>query len=391
MVGSLSPHIGNLSFLHTINLQNNSFYGGVPLAVGRLFRLRIFGLSNYSFTGEIPSNLSRCSNLQVFSIGYNKLSGIIPKELSSLQKLETLHLCENNLIGTIPDSLGNLSSLQLLNLSDNNLNGRIPNSLGQLKSLQGLGLGSNRLSSTFPPSIYNISSLQILSLPLNQIIGKLPSDVGLALHNLRVNSFVGQLPANMGSMPNLQWLRLEANRLGSSAGTHRAEDSKFLSSIVDSSSNLQNSNAGEITSTLSKCSSLQQLSLRGNFFHGSIPPSFSSLQGHQGLDLSLNNLSGEIPTFLQNLLSSLQYLDLPFNKGAMPTEGLFKNASAFSILGNNKLCGGILELQLPLCPDHIQKHSNKKHQISLHLKVAIGVIVSTISCSLFCEKAKKWD
>ncbi|KAK9081980.1 hypothetical protein Syun_030962 [Stephania yunnanensis] len=135
--------------------------------------------------------------------------------------------------------------------------------------------------------------------------------------------------------------------------------------------------AGEIPSTLRKCLSLQQLSLRGNIFHGSIPPSFSSLQGHQGLDLSLNNLSGEIPTFSQNLLSSLQYLDLSFNKGAMPTEGLFKNASAFSILGNNKLCGGILELQLPLCPDHIQKHSNKKHQISLHLKVAIGMIVST--------------
>ncbi|KAK9081982.1 hypothetical protein Syun_030964 [Stephania yunnanensis] len=135
--------------------------------------------------------------------------------------------------------------------------------------------------------------------------------------------------------------------------------------------------AGEIPSTLRKCLSLQQLSLRGNFFHGSIPPSFGSLQGHQGLDLSLNNLSGEIPMFLQNLSSSSQYLDLSFNNGAMPTEGLFKNASAFSILGNNKLCRGILELQLPLCPDHIQKHSNKKHQISLHLKVAIGVIVST--------------
>ncbi|KAK9081941.1 hypothetical protein Syun_030923 [Stephania yunnanensis] len=107
------------------------------------------------------------------------------------------------------------------------------------------------------------------------------------------------------SLTTTEWLRLEANRLGSSADTHRAEDLKFLSSIVNSSSNLRNLNA-----------------------------------------------------------------DLSFNKGAMPTEGLFKNASAFSILGNNKLCGGILELQLPLCPDHIQKHSNKKHQISLHLKAS---------------------
>ncbi|KAK9154412.1 hypothetical protein Sjap_001892 [Stephania japonica] len=98
------------------------------------------------------------------------------------------------------------------------------------------------------------------------------------------------------------------------------------------------------------------------------------------MDLSLNNLSGEIPMFFQILSSSLQYLNLSFNnfEGAVPTEGLFQNTSAFSILGNSKLCGGIPEPQLPLCTDHKQKHSNKKHQISLHLKVAIGVIVSTI-------------
>ncbi|KAK9082067.1 hypothetical protein Syun_031466 [Stephania yunnanensis] len=84
--------------------------------------------------------------------------------------------------------------------------------------------------------------------------------------------------------------------------------------------------------------------------------------------------------FLQNLSSSLQYLNISFNnfEGAVPTEGLFKHTSAFSILGNGKLCGGIPELQLPLCPaDHNQKHSNRKHQISLHIKVVIGVLVST--------------
>ncbi|KAK9081939.1 hypothetical protein Syun_030921 [Stephania yunnanensis] len=84
--------------------------------------------------------------------------------------------------------------------------------------------------------------------------------------------------------------------------------------------------------------------------------------------------------FLQNPSSSFQYLILSFNnfEGAVPTEGLFQHTSAFSILGNSKLCGGIPELQLPLCPvDHKQKHSNKKHQISLHIKVVIGVLVST--------------
>ncbi|KAK9154403.1 hypothetical protein Sjap_001883 [Stephania japonica] len=136
---------------------------------------------------------------------------------------------------------------------------------------------------------------------------------------------------------------------------------------------------GEIPNALGKCLSLQQLSLMGNSFQGSIPPSFSSLQGLKFLDLSQNNFSGEIPMFLQNLSSfSLQYLNLSFNnfEGAMPTQGIFQNASAFSILGNKKLCGGISELQLPACPVIKQKHSRKR-RISLRLKVAICVIVST--------------
>ncbi|KAK9082052.1 hypothetical protein Syun_031451 [Stephania yunnanensis] len=73
--------------------------------------------------------------------------------------------------------------------------------------------------------------------------------------------------------------------------------------------------------------------------------------------------------FLQNLSSSLEYLNLSFNnfEGAMPTQGIFQNASAFSILGNNKLCGGIYELQLPKMPDH-QAKALRKHQISLGLE-----------------------
>ncbi|KAK9154409.1 hypothetical protein Sjap_001889 [Stephania japonica] len=580
LVGSLSPYIGNLSFLHYVDLENNSFYGEIPSEVGSLYRLRVFGMTNNSLTGEIPSNFSQCSNLKTIVLRNNKLSGKIPKELGLLQKLMELVLMNNNITGDIPYALGNLSSLQVFDLSFNNLVGRIPDSLGQLKNLQDLELGSNMLSSTVPPSIYNLSSLQFLAFPFNQIFDKLPSDIGLTLPNLQqlicnsnyffgslpfsllnfstldmlelaVNGFIGQVPVNMGGMPNLQVLSLYENHLGSSG---KVDDLKFLSTLTNSSNlqfldaannqlsgtlhisllanvsstklerlylgknqisgiipskiielshltllslrnnfltgsipqgigklnNLQqlaleenklsgqipssinnltnllylglsgnnfegrnipstsnlhslqglylsrnklnatleqvfgqlshellyaylddnsftgslpvevgdfeyliemdiskNKLAGEIPSTLGKCLSLQQLSLKGNSFHGSIPPSFSSLRGLQILDLSLNNLSGDIPMFLQNLSSSLEYLDLSFNnfEGAVPTEGLFQNASAFSILGNRKLCGGIPKLQLPVCPAHKQKHY-KKHQMPLHLKVAIGVIVS---------------
>ncbi|GJQ97806.1 kinase-like domain-containing protein [Tanacetum coccineum] len=38
--GSLSPHVGNLSFLRELYLRNNSFQGTIPPELGRLSRLR---------------------------------------------------------------------------------------------------------------------------------------------------------------------------------------------------------------------------------------------------------------------------------------------------------------------------------------------------------------
>ncbi|KAM7466681.1 hypothetical protein LguiB_014243 [Lonicera macranthoides] len=49
--------------------------------------------------------------------------------------------------------------------------------------------------------------------------------------------------------------------------------------------------SGEIPAELGKCSDLVNLYLGGNFFEGSIPPSFKSLRGVQKLDISSNNLS----------------------------------------------------------------------------------------------------
>ena len=43
------PSIGNLTYLTTINLEDNSFYGEIPQEVGCLQRLRHLNLSLNSF------------------------------------------------------------------------------------------------------------------------------------------------------------------------------------------------------------------------------------------------------------------------------------------------------------------------------------------------------
>ena len=84
LVGSISPHVGNLSFLKILFLGNNSFFNEIPPEIGSLHRLQFFRLPNNTLSGQIPSSLSNCSNLIDIFVNYNLLSGEIPANLGTL-------------------------------------------------------------------------------------------------------------------------------------------------------------------------------------------------------------------------------------------------------------------------------------------------------------------
>ncbi|XP_049414411.1 putative receptor-like protein kinase At3g47110 [Solanum stenotomum] len=582
LVGTLSPFIGNLTFLTSLKLELNNFHGKIPPQVGGLFRLQHLSLTNNSFSGEIPINLSRCLNLVILGVGWNQLSGKIPFELGSLQKLERLQVHNNNLNGPIPETLGNLSAIKSLSLSVNNLEGTIPSSLSQLKTLNVLGLGINKLSGIVPAEIFNLSSLEIFTVCYNQLYGTLPSDFGLSLRKLKVlkighNWFTGPLPKSLsnasnlveldaygsnftgkvsidfGGLSDLWWLILASNSIGTgevddlsffnSLGRCRnlkvldLSDCKFGGELPDSIANLSttllslrlggnqlfgcihsgignlvnltelqlqkndfscsipevvgnlrrlqlvdlsenkfsgsipsfmsnmtrlyslhlekneltgniplsfgdfrylqdldlsqnhlsgtipdgfmslssltnslnladnqlsgplsveigalnnlgrldisnNMLSGKIPSSIGRCVGLESLVLAGNLFEGIIPSSISSLKGLEELDLSCNNLSGQIPTSLQ--LISLKKVNLSFNQfeGQLPTEGVFRNATAISVSGNRKLCGGIPELELPICPNADPDGSDKSRSIKLMIPLLSGLVALVFIMSL---------
>lgn len=124
---------------------------------------------------------------------------------------------------------------------------------------------------------------------------------------------------------------------------------------------------------------MERLSLAGNGFQGNIPSSISQLTGLQLLDLSQNNLSGEIPQFVAGL-TLLQVLNLSYNylKGEVPTTGVFKNASAVFIAGNDQLCGGSAELNLLEC---ITKEAKRK-KWNRTLKLVVSIIPTLLGVSL---------
>nr|XP_019710018.1 receptor kinase-like protein Xa21 [Elaeis guineensis] len=144
--GSLSPSIGNLTFLHRLDLQNNGFIHEIPPELGRLRRLKHLNLSLNSFQGVIPVNLTYCFELLTLDLSSNQLKGKIPVDIASLTRLGELMLFNNSLTGFIPPSMGNLSSLNTLEVGINHLHGSIPEEISQLTSLEQLQLSVNNLT-----------------------------------------------------------------------------------------------------------------------------------------------------------------------------------------------------------------------------------------------------
>ncbi|XP_050282273.1 putative receptor-like protein kinase At3g47110 [Quercus robur] len=344
LVGTISPHIGNLSFLRSLNLATNSFRGGIPSEVGYLTRLRNLNLShNPILGGEIPVNLSHCSNLQYLDLQYNDLVQGIPSELGFLSKLQILILYNNRLSGRFPPSLGNLSSLQKLTFSYNNLEGEIPNTVAQMKSLTSFKVSVNHLSGVFPPSLYNLSLLTRIALTDNNFTGNLNPNLGIALQNLQIlyiggnqftgtipvslsnvsdikaleiskNQFTGTIPMSFGNLLNLQWFGAYSNLLGNNS----IDDLSFLSSL-NNCSQLNyldvdyNQLGGNIPSSIGKLTNLNWLYLDENKLTGVIPSSIGNMTRLLNLYLGNNNLEGSIPTSLGRC-SHLQEVYLAHNK-----------------------------------------------------------------------------
>jgi len=141
--------------------------------------------------------------------------------------------------------------------------------------------------------------------------------------DLSYNSLSGPLPSEVGSLRNLNSLVLSGNQL-----------------------------SGQIPESIGECIVLQELRLDNNLFSGGIPQYLN--KGLSTLNLSMNELSGIIPDAIGNI-HGLQQLCLAHNNLLGPIPNL-------SITGNNKLCGGIPQLQLAPCkPDSAKR--NRRQQL----------------------------
>ncbi|AQK81527.1 LRR receptor-like serine/threonine-protein kinase EFR [Zea mays] len=333
LVGTISPAIGNLTYLELLDLNRNQPSGSIPSSIGRLRRLTYLGLcDNGGVGGEIPDSLRNCTGLTVVYLNNNSFVGGIPTWLGTFQNLSYLYLSQNSLSGEIPPSLGNLTKLQILTLDQNLLEGPIPEGLSRLSSMQVFDVHQNSLRGEIPPGFFNLSSLQQLNLASNAFHGRLPlplpPDSGARMSNLRYlllggNRLAGPIPAAIANASGLATLSLANNSFSGQvppefSGTMPASVGN-LSKHLKTLGLANNRVSGPIPPGIGNLVALQRLRLQSNRLSGAIPEAIGNLRNLSGLWLQDNKLAGPLPSSIGNL-TQLLVVDLSSNRlnGSIP-------------------------------------------------------------------------
>ncbi|CDP21678.1 unnamed protein product [Coffea canephora] len=233
------------------------------------------------------------------------LRGIIPPHLGNLTFLTSLDFSHNNFSGFIPLQLANLISLKQMNVGYNNLSGEIPSWFGNLQEIRFLLLNNNAFSGAIPLSLGNISNLEKLNLGYNLLEGNIPKGIG-NLSNLRTltfrgNQLTGSIPSGIFNI-SLEEIDFAENSLSGTLPidicNHQLKQIKGLNLSV-------NQFQGEIPSELYNCRDLEHVSLSYNQFNGRIPRTLGYLVKLKDLSLGGNIFTGVNSISTSNLCSYL--------------------------------------------------------------------------------------
>ncbi|KAJ0966691.1 hypothetical protein J5N97_023608 [Dioscorea zingiberensis] len=350
------------------DLSNNSFSGELHSIVGEpLYSLAQILLSDNLINGTIPPSLCKLQLLQVIDLSNNFLSGDLPTCWADLRNLLVINLANNSLTGEIPSNMGSHCLIRVLHLGNNKLSGEIPSSLRSCKFLVTLDLGGNKLTGKVPTWIAeSLKFLGILRLRHNLLYGDIPEELSflrlLKILDLADNSLSGAIPhvfGNFTAMHNeapesiLDWFKSQIlTRVDNFSAIGYIESLSIITKGVQLqyTKNLQfvrsmdlsmNQLSGEIPAELGNLHGLKSLNLSRNHLTGHIPASIGGLYALESLDLSVNILEGEIPQSL-SAMSFLSHLNLSHNylSGRIPSGYQLQTLNDPSIyIGNNDLCG----------------------------------------------------
>ncbi|KAK6802692.1 hypothetical protein RDI58_000475 [Solanum bulbocastanum] len=431
-IGPLFPMwLRTQEIIMNVDISDGGIQGEVPIISTASWLVGLGGpwlmyLGSNNFSGSLPRISMSITELDLSNNFFSKgLSNFLCEAKNVSYNLEILNLGRNNLSEEIPNCWMNWSKLKVLIMRENNLIGGIPRSMEVLNSLLSLDLRRNRLNGPFPSSLENCTKLHKIDLAENEFVGGLPSWLGMRFSTLivfilRSNKFNGELPQELCQLKDLQILDLANNTfvgtiprcIGNFSamvkGKKEVGDDDELnysyffgvlreSAMVTNKGNKyqydtilalftsmdisSNNLSGDIPITLTRLAGLRSFNFSKNNLTGRIPNDIGDMKVLESVDLSENQFYGQIPQSFSSL-STLSYLNLSDNNlsGMIPLSTQLQSFDPTSFQGN-KLCGLPLLLNcssngsIPYC-EYEDDESDKDEVDWFYISMAIGFALS---------------
>ncbi|TYH82263.1 hypothetical protein ES332_D02G047500v1 [Gossypium tomentosum] len=292
-----------LTHLEELNLDGNLFNTSVFASLNKLSNLKSLSIRDNGLKGSIDmKDLEAFINLRELDMSYNELKDLVIHQDSNVSSsLEEIYLVYSTLNTNILQSIGVFASLKILSLSNCGLIGPLPNQgWCDLRNLEVLDVSRNALEGMLPHCFSNLTSLRELDISRNHF----------------------QIPlsfAPFANLSNLKALLINENKMVMEPSFYTSIP-KFQLEVI----------------CLSKCITSQQLSLKLRTF-------LYYQYDLRYVDLSRNNFSGTVPTWLLENNTKLEVLILKGNSftGPLSLPSATNSDVSFFDISQNKVQGQI--------------------------------------------------